>query len=542
MQTFVQYFEPNQNNLNKILDFVNASLKSMHIEGKENNMAVFRTEDAANGLIRHATEGSRMKVSIIRSFGNVSIRMSCAGAAFDLKSEMEDYFADEVDEEVRNIIISRLSNVFVKNTKLQNRRGLNTATIVAVRRKKNTLLRSITALAVGVIVGLLIRYLCSPDVASFLSESVFATGTTLFLRAIKMTIGFTVFFSIAHGVSGFQDLSELGKLFSRVLMLFVITSVVTISLAWLVYQIHPIGNPSLQSAVESSVSIAQMDTATSAGDMLLGIIPENIVDAFLRTDMLQILFIAILTGIAVSRMNTYSQKMSQAVEILDELFLKITGLISQFMPLCIFFSMANMVLKLDSQSLLSVSGWAVMIYLCDFIVLIGLILFVLFAGRTSPQWFLKQFGSVMMAAFATASSSAIMPLTLSACKEKLNISPKIYSFSVPLGIVVNMDGGCVTLLISTLFLANVYGISYSTGTLLQLCLTVFLLSVAAPAVPGGVLLCLAALLPQAGIPVEGLTLIMGPYFLVSMVQTMTNVTSTVAVSYVVNTKSFRRNH
>ena len=148
----------------------------------------------------------------------------------------------------------------------------------------------------------------------------------------------------------------------------------------------------------------------------------------------------------------------------------------------------------------------------------------------------------MMAAFATASSSAIMPLTLRACREKLNISPKIYSFSVPLGIVVNMDGGCVTLLISTLFLANVYGIRYGTGTLLQLCLTVFLLSVAAPAVPGGVLLCLAALLPQAGIPVEGLTLIMGPYFLVSMVQTMTNVTSTVAVSYVVNTKSFRRNH
>ena len=87
MQTFVQYFEPDQSNLNKILDFVNTSLKSLHVEDKDNNMAVFRTEDAANGLIRHATEGSRMKVSITRSFGNVSIRMSCASPRFCRRQE-----------------------------------------------------------------------------------------------------------------------------------------------------------------------------------------------------------------------------------------------------------------------------------------------------------------------------------------------------------------------------------------------------------------------------------------------------------------------
>ena len=98
------------------------------------------------------------------------------------------------------------------------------------------------------------------------------------------------------------------------------------------------------------------------------------------------------------------------------------------------------------------------------------------------------------------------------CRDKLEISPKIYSFSIPLGIVINMDGGCVTLLISALFLSRVYGITMTWEILLSLFITVYLLSVAAPSVPGGILLCLPALLPQIGIPASGITIIIGLYF------------------------------
>ncbi|MDO4409262.1 MAG: fructose-bisphosphatase class III [Eubacteriales bacterium] len=98
---------------------------------------------------------------------------------------------------------------------------------------------------------------------------------------------------------------------------------------------------------------------------------------------------------------------------------------------------------------------------------------------------------------------------------ELEISPKIYSFSIPLGIVINMDGGCVTLLITALFLSKVYGITITWERLLSLFISVYLLSVATPAVPGGTLLVLPALLPQIGIPASGITIVIGLYFIVS---------------------------
>ncbi len=106
-------------------------------------------------------------------------------------------------------------------------------------------------------------------------------------------------------------------------------------------------------------------------------------------------------------------------------------------------------------------------------------------------------------------------MNMQTCRDKLEISPKIYSFSIPLGIVINMDGGCVTLLISALFLSRVYGITMTWEILLSLFITVYLLSVAAPSVPGGILLCLPALLPQIGIPASGITIVIGLYFIVS---------------------------
>ena len=140
----------------------------------------------------------------------------------------------------------------------------------------------------------------------------------------------------------------------------------------------------------------------------------------------------------------------------------------------------------------------------------------------------------MLASFAMNSSSAVMPMNMQTCRDKLEISPKIYSFSIPLGIVINMDGGCITLLITALFLSKVYGITMTWEILLSLFITVYLLSVATPAVPGGTLLVLPVLLPQIGIPASGITIIIGLYFIVSMIHTMTNVTSTTVCTYLVD--------
>ena len=283
------------------------------------------------------------------------------------------------------------------------------------------------------------------------------------------------------------------------------------------------------------MQVGAMDPASgSLSEMLLGIVPANFLQAFWEMNMMQLLFLAMLFGIAVSGMKEKGRRINEVLTGIDELFEQVTRIIVRFMPVCVFCSMASMVIRLNLSSIVSVTGWLGLIYLCDIMVLVMLMVLLLFIGRTSPIWFLRQFGQVMMTAFAVASSSAVMPLTMQTCRDKLEISPKIYSFSIPLGIVINMDGGCVTLLITALFLSRVYGITLSWEVLLSLFVSVYMLSVAAPAVPGGILLCLPALLPQIGVPVSGITIIIGFYFLVSLVQTMTNVTSTAVCTYIVD--------
>ena len=96
-----------------------------------------------------------------------------------------------------------------------------------------------------------------------------------------------------------------------------------------------------------------------------------------------------------------------------------------------------------------------------------------------------------------------------------------------------MDGSCITQMISALFMAKIFGVPMTMSLVFSMALTIFVLSVGAPGVPGGALVCIALLLPQYGIPVEGISLIMGLYSLVGMMQTCVNVTGDATVTTIV---------
>ena len=161
----------------------------------------------------------------------------------------------------------------------------------------------------------------------------------------------------------------------------------------------------------------------------------------------------------------------------------------------------------------------------------GVILFVV--ARLNPVTFFKKYKGVMLTAYSLSSSNATMPFSMEACDKKLGIHPKVYSFSIPLGATINMDGSCITLIISSLFMAKIYGIPVGASILFSICLSIFILSVGAPGVPGGALVCLSMLLPQIGVPTEAISIVMGLYSLVGMMQTCTNVTGDAVVTTVV---------
>ena len=530
-----EFYTPKHSELSNILDYITRMLASSGLDSRACGKIRFRTEDLLVMLMNHASEGSMIKVTVRKTLTATTVRLVCGGKEFDYREELKDLFSGARDEETETLVREKLLKHYEQDVLVSHRGKLNIVTITAARRKKNQMLTAAATVLLGIAAGLAVKMLCPGDTALYVAEHVFGTGTKLFLNAVKMVVPFLVFFSIASGISGFGNLRDLGRIFFRINIMFTATSFITLLMTYGIYRLIPLGQPALKAMADPSMQVGAMDPASgSLSEMLLGIVPANFLQAFWEMNMMQLLFLAMLFGIAVSGMKEKGRRINEVLTGIDELFEQVTRIIVRFMPVCVFCSMASMVIRLNLSSIVSVTGWLGLIYLCDIMVLVMLMVLLLFIGRTSPIWFLRQFGQVMMTAFAVASSSAVMPLTMQTCRDKLEISPKIYSFSIPLGIVINMDGGCVTLLITALFLSRVYGITLSWEVLLSLFVSVYMLSVAAPAVPGGILLCLPALLPQIGVPVSGITIIIGFYFLVSLVQTMTNVTSTAVCTYIVD--------
>ena len=138
----------------------------------------------------------------------------------------------------------------------------------------------------------------------------------------------------------------------------------------------------------------------------------------------------------------------------------------------------------------------------------------------------------MAQVFSMGSSNAALPINMEACK-KLGISQKVYSLSLPLGATMNMDGTCIYLSVFAFSLAKICGVAIPPAALISVVISIIVLSVGAPGIPGAGLVCLSVLLAQLNVPIEAVALVMGIDPLIGMVRCMSNCLGDVAISTVV---------
>jgi len=151
-----------------------------------------------------------------------------------------------------------------------------------------------------------------------------------------------------------------------------------------------------------------------------------------------------------------------------------------------------------------------------------------------PKIMLRKMRSVWAFAFSTASSGATLPITMRTVEKKLGVHNTVAGFTIPLGATVNMDGTAIMQGVATVFIAQVYGVDLSMAAYVTVILTATLASIGTAAVPGVGLITLAMVLNQAGLPVEGIALIIGVDRLLDMVRTMVNVTGDATAAVVVS--------
>ncbi len=203
------------------------------------------------------------------------------------------------------------------------------------------------------------------------------------------------------------------------------------------------------------------------------------------------------------------------------------------MPAAVFCSMAKMIISMNIGSLASVLVWIPTIYFGDVIMIVIYGLMILIFARINPIKFFKKFYPVMLTAYAFASSNSTLPYSMETCENSLGIHKRIYAFSLPLGATINMDGTCIAQMVSALFMAKIFGVPVTGSTILTLAVSIFILSVGAPGVPGGALVCISLLLPQIGVPAEAISLIMGLYSIIGMMLVCVNVTGDAVVTLII---------
>ncbi len=356
----------------------------------------------------------------------------------------------------------------------------------------------------------------------------------LFLALIKMVVVPLVFFSLVVGVASLGDFRALGRLGGRTIGYFMMTTimalVIGVGLANLTKPgklLSPEDRAQLLSSYSEGVgsTVENASKAPTMTEQLVGIVPKNPIKALAEGNMLQVIFFALMLGIALTMMKT--ERSQLVVDVFSRLNDAMVMLVHIAMGLAPY-GVAALLFKVVGSTGLSV---LLALGFYGIVVVVGLLMHtfltygsvIRFGAKLPVRQFLGAIKEALLVAFSTSSSSATLPVTMEACEENLNVSPKITSFVLPLGATVNMDGTALYQGVAAIFIAQIYGMDLSVGAQTTIVVSATLASVGAAGVPGAGMITLAMVLTAIGVPTEGLALILGVDRLLDMFRTTTNV-------------------
>ncbi|MGQ7870339.1 dicarboxylate/amino acid:cation symporter [Sunxiuqinia sp. sy24] len=349
----------------------------------------------------------------------------------------------------------------------------------------------------------------------------------LFLRSLKMLIIPLILSSLISGITNIGTGKNLGRLGLKTIGYYVLTSLLAIVTGLFFVNLFKPGigaDLNFQEHVEGLV-----EKQRSFRDILIEIVPENIFQAFNESDMLSIIFFAVLFGFFITKLDLVNREvLKKAFNALFEVMMKITLFIIKFTPLGIFGIVAKVIADQDDlTSLMSRMG----IYMATVILALGVHFFisipllVKLIGKANPLKHFRNMTTPLLTAFSTSSSGATLPLTIDAVESKSGVSNKISSFTLPLGATINMDGTALYECVAAIFIAQAYGQHLSIGQQAIIVATALLASIGAAAIPMAGLVMISVILAAVGLPLEGIGLVLAVDRILDMFRTATNVWS-----------------
>lgn len=521
------------------LDSMQSCLSQLRMKPVEENRAMLMFEESLVSLLEYADpeHPQRITVKTRRLFGTLTISLSVPGREYSFSEKVMhlDLSLDEEGEgDQARLIRGLILQSFGSKLQYRHRDGENTVRIEAQRSPYSFLYQTMTCLIAAVLLGVLCRLAVPQATYMALNDVVLEPGRTIFINALKIVISPIVFFSLVISVAQFSNLTEFGKLGSKFMLLYRCMEVIACVLSAGIYSLTRLTGLPFSGGLSIGAEGPALEAAAfTIQDFIVGIVPSNFFQPFLDSNMLQLMFLGVLCGIAVGEIGDYSKPLRDFIEACYELFIKMTGILTQFIPIAVLCSIWSLMLTTGTSLLLSLLGVLVIVFI-GMAVLMCIDGIRLRIAGLSPMHFLRKYAPAMAYVFSTTSSSISLPENMKAAKG-MGVPEKVYSLSLPLGVIFSKNGSIFYRATTALLIAQLFGIEVSAAGVVSLMITASVITLATPAVPGGAFVAFSALLLQLGAPPEALACIIGIDAVMDLFTSVVNcfgtMVSTVTVSH-----------
>ncbi len=391
-------------------------------------------------------------------------------------------------------------------------------------------------LLIGAVIGIMANQMLGGEHPTVVWVNKYLAGPVgqVFLRMLFMIVIPLVFASISLGVAGLGDLRRVGRVGTKAIAYFLLSTALAATLGLIAVSIvrpgerlDPATRESLLQTYAGDASsrveaAAQQDFGINT---LVSIVTRNPVKSAVDLDLLGIIFFALMFGAALTQLpSEKARPMLNFLEALNDIVIKIVGFAMRIAP----YGVAGLIFGVTSRF-----GFHLIKPLAAYIlvVLVALLLHVFvniaailrFLVGISPRLFFSRVRNALVTAFSTSSSSATLPTALAVAEQNLGIPPQIAGFVLPLGSTMCMNGTALFEGITVIFLAQVFGVTLGLGQMVAVMIMAVLTAVGAAGVPGGSIPLLVGVLTMFGVPAEGIAIVLGVDRILDMSRTTVNV-------------------
>ncbi|MEA2741143.1 MAG: aerobic C4-dicarboxylate transport protein [Acetobacteraceae bacterium] len=384
---------------------------------------------------------------------------------------------------------------------------------------------------IAVVAGAITGYLY-PHVAVGLKP--FGDG---FVKAIRVVVTPVIFTTVVVGLATMADIGRIARVGLKALIYFEAMSTLALVIGLIVGNVWPAGT-SIHADPVTLDAHAVADYVTGAAhmtatDFLMNIIPNTFIDPFAKGDVLPVLFLAVLFGLALCHLGERARPLVNILELASQALFRMVRLIMVFAPLGAFGAMAFTVGRYGIQTILDLGELVGSVYLVSILfVIIGLGGMLRLAGFRLRQ-VLGHFKEEILFVFAATSAETMIPRSMEKL-EALGCEKEVVGLVMPTGFSFNMDGTAIYMSMAVLFMAHATGTSLSLGQQIGMLVVMLFTSKGAAGVTGGGFIALAATMPALHVlPVAALTLLVGVDRFMAEIRAATNLTGNIVATLVV---------